>query len=210
MEELRSTEVLDKEIRADARKKAEKILDKADVDCRYIIEEVAQKVKEAEQVASEKTEERVLVYEKNLNASLPLEKERFKVSFIQSSVEKAIDEYLGTLSEKELLNLTVKKLKSENLSVNERKFNAYYYGFSEAGVKKALSDLGVTVISLEKTDFNKIIIENNCGITENKGIVLEADDKSVRFRLTLAEVISQILDKYRNELYDALFGGRLA
>ena len=63
MEELRSTEVLDKEIRADARKKAEKILDKADVDCRYIIEEVAQKVKEAEQVASEKTEERVLVYE---------------------------------------------------------------------------------------------------------------------------------------------------
>ena len=37
MEELRSTEVLDKEIRADARKKAEKILDKADVDCRYII-----------------------------------------------------------------------------------------------------------------------------------------------------------------------------
>ena len=176
MEELRSTEVLDKEIRADARKKAEKILDKADVDCRYIIEEVAQKVKEAEQVASEKT----------------------------------IDEYLGTLSEKELLNLTVKKLKSENLSVKERKFNAYYYGFSEAGVKKALSDLGVTVISLEKTDFNKIIIENNCGITENKGIVLEADDKSVRLRLTLAEIISQILDKYRNELYDALFGGRLA
>ncbi len=206
MEELRSTEVLDKEIRADARKKAEKILDKADVDCRYIIEEVAQKVKEAEQVASEKTEERVLVYEKNLNASLPLEKERFKVSFIQSSVEKAIDEYLGTLSEKELLNLVFKKLKI----VKDKKYYAYYYGFSEAGVKKSLSERGVNVLSLEKTDFNKIIIENNCGITENKGIVLEADDKSVRLRLTLSEVISQILDKYRNELYDALFGGRLA
>ena len=31
MEELRSTEVLDKEIQADARKKAEKILEKAEV-----------------------------------------------------------------------------------------------------------------------------------------------------------------------------------
>ena len=40
--------------------------------------------------------------------------------------------------------------------------------------------------------------------------MLDADDKSVRLRLTLAEVISQILDRYRNELYDALFGGRLA
>ncbi|MBQ5999273.1 MAG: hypothetical protein IJL70_07380, partial [Treponema sp.] len=198
MEELRSTEVLDKEIRADARKKAEKILDKADVDCRYIIEEVSQKVEEAEKSAYAKTEERVLVYEKNLNASLPLEKERFKVCFIQSSIEKAIDEYLGTLDEKEQLDLVVKKIKTEKLSVKERKFNVYYYGFSESGVKKTLSDLGVTVLSLEKTDFNKIIIENNCGITENKGIVLEADDKSVRLRLTLAEVISQILDKYRN------------
>ncbi len=210
MEELRSTEVLDKEIRADARKKAEKILDKADVDCRYIIEEVSQKVKEAEQSASEKTEERVLIYEKNLNASLPLEKERFKVSFIQSSIEKAIDEYLGTLSENELLNLVIRKLNAEDLILKERKFNAYYYGFSESGVKKILSEQGITVASLEKTDFNKIIIENNCGITENRGIVLDADDKSVRLRLTLAEVISQILDRYRNELYDALFGGRLA
>jgi len=210
MEELRSTEVLDKEIRADARKKAEKILDKADVDCRYIIEEVSQKVKEAEQSASEKTEERVLIYEKNLNASLPLEKERFKVSFIQSSIEKAIDEYLGTLSENELLNLVIRKLNAEDLILKERKFNAYYYGFSESGVKKILSEQGITVASLEKTDFNKIIIENNCGITENRGIVLDADDKSVRLRLTLTEVISQILDRYRNELYDALFGGRLA
>ncbi|MBQ1629761.1 MAG: hypothetical protein II098_11495 [Treponema sp.] len=210
MEELRSTEVLDKEIRADARKKAEKILDKADVDCRYIIEEVSQKVKEAEQSASEKTEERVFIYEKNLNASLPLEKERFKVSFIQSSIEKAIDEYLGTLSENELLNLVIRKLNAEDLILKERKFNAYYYGFSESGVKKILSEQGITVASLEKTDFNKIIIENNCGITENRGIVLDADDKSVRLRLTLAEVISQILDRYRNELYDALFGGRLA
>ena len=33
MQELRSTEILDKEIQTDARKKADKLLKKADADC---------------------------------------------------------------------------------------------------------------------------------------------------------------------------------
>ena len=37
MQELRSTDILDKEIQADARKKAERMLAKADLDCEKLI-----------------------------------------------------------------------------------------------------------------------------------------------------------------------------
>ena len=44
MEELRSTEVLDKEIETDARKKAERILAKADSDGKALVADVARRV----------------------------------------------------------------------------------------------------------------------------------------------------------------------
>ena len=47
MEELRSTEILDKEIEADARKKAAKIVAKAESEAKSIIEGVDDRVKKA-------------------------------------------------------------------------------------------------------------------------------------------------------------------
>ena len=44
MQELRSTEILDKEIEADARRKAEAILKKADEECVQIMEGVKTKL----------------------------------------------------------------------------------------------------------------------------------------------------------------------
>ena len=49
MEELRSTEILDKEIEADARKKADKILKNADSEAEKILADVETRVKEAKE-----------------------------------------------------------------------------------------------------------------------------------------------------------------
>ena len=54
MEEFRSTEILDKEIQADARKKAEKILAKADVDCALLLEEVSGRIEKAKKELEDK------------------------------------------------------------------------------------------------------------------------------------------------------------
>lgn len=208
MEEFRSTEILDKEIQADARKKAEKILAKADVDCTLLLEEVSVRVENAKKNLEEKYALKVAAFEKDQNAALPLEEERFLVSFIQSSIAKATNDYLEKLSDEEKIDLVLKKsAKIEDL-LKTKKLNAYYYGFQESLVKKTLGKK-FDLISLNETEFNKIIIENDMGIKDKKGIILEADDKSVRIRLTLSEMISQIQDKYRAELYSALFGERL-
>lgn len=208
MEEFRSTEILDKEIQADARKKAEKILAKADVDCALLLEEVSGRIEKAKKELEDKYSLKIAAFEKDLSATLPLEKERFLVSFIQSSIEKAINAYLAKLSDEEKIELVLKKsVKIEDV-LKSKKLNALYYGFQESLVKKTVGKK-FDLISVKETEFNKMIIENDLGITDRKGIILESEDKAIRVRMTLSEVISQIQDKYRAELYSALFGERL-
>lgn len=208
MEEFRSTEILDKEIQADARKKAEKILAKADVDCALLLEEVSGRIEKAKKELEDKYALKIAAFEKDLSATLPLEKERFLVSFIQLSIEKAINAYLAKLSDEEKIDLVLKKsVKIEDV-LKSKKLNALYYGFQESLVKKTVGKK-FNLISVKETEFNKMIIENDLGITDRKGIILESEDKAIRVRMTLSEVISQIQDKYRAELYSALFGERL-
>ena len=208
MEEFRSTEILDKEIQADARKKAEKILAKADVDCALLLEEVSGRIEKAKKELEDKYALKIAAFEKDLSATLPLEKERFLVSFIQSSIEKAINAYLAKLSDEEKIDLVLKKsVKIEDV-LKSKKLNALYYGFQESLVKKTVGKK-FNLISVKETECNKMIIENDLGITDRKGIILESEDKAIRVRMTLSEVISQIQDKYRAELYSALFGERL-
>ena len=196
MEEFRSTEILDKEIQADARKKAEKILAKADVDCALLLEEVSGRIEKAKKELEDKYLLKIAAFEKDLSATLPLEKERFLVSFIQSSIEKAINAYLAKLSDEEKIDLVLKKsVKIEDV-LKSKKLNALYYGFQESLVKKTVGKK-FNLISVKETEFNKMIIENDLGITDRKGIILESEDKAIRVRMTLSEVISQIQDKYR-------------
>lgn len=209
MEELRSTEILDKEIQADARKKAERILAKAEVDCQTLLADVEKRVAEAKKEISEKNAKKAAAFEKDQNAALPLEKERFLVDFIQKSINKATDEFLEAMSEEDRLKLVLKQLDKMNGLLDSKKVNVSYYGFDEKLIKKSL-EKKLDVSGYEKTDFNKIIVENDCGITNKMGLIVEACDKSVRARFTLSEVVSQIQDKYRVELYDALFGGKLS
>ena len=65
--------------------------------------------------------------------------------------------------------------------------------------------LGKNLICCEKTEFGKIVEENDIGLAKNEGIILEAQDKSLRCRLTLVEAFSRILDTYRKDLVQTLF-----
>lgn len=208
MEELRSTEILDKEIKADARKKAEKILAKADADCKNMLENVDARIENAKKEYLAKTEEKLRFFEKDLAASLPLEKNRFLVSFIQSSINKATDAFLQSLSVEEKLELIMRQIQKYENCLKSKKLVVSYYGFEEKLLKKAFENK-YTIVSFNKTDFNKLIIESDCGITTKLGIILEADDKSVRVRTTLSEIICQLQDEYRTELCKTLFDGRL-
>ncbi len=208
MNELRSTEILDKEIHDDAVKKAEKILQRADSECEKILASVDAGIQKASADKDEFYAKKLEAFEKDQTASIPLEKERFEVSFIQSEICKNINEYLNTLGEEKRIELVLKQFDFSSEAVKDKKIRAYVYGFDVEKIKKVLTEkFGKNLTSCEKTEFGKISIEPEI-LEKPEGIILETEDKSLRLRLTLSEVISNLLDKYRGTLSEALFGSK--
>lgn len=208
MEELRSAEILDKEIQDDARKKAEKILRNADSQCDQILAQVESRLEEAKKEKEIYFNQKAEQVKKDLDSSMPLEKSRFLVSYISSSIAKGINEYLKTLSSEKRFELAVSLLNQFSNLVSNRTFDAAVYGFDPAYVKSTLSSK-VKINSCSSVDFAKSGSEAVDGIEIHEGVILLSEDKSVKIRLTLEEVITELIDKYRKELAVTLFGGRL-
>ena len=201
MQELRSTDILDKEIQADARKKAERMLAKADADCEKLLASVEADIEKATAEKQQFFAHKLEAFEKDRMAVVPLEKERFKVSFIQN-----INKYLEGLTEEKRLALVARDFDFKT----ELRLNAYVYGFSVAGAKKFLSDkLGSKLVNVSETKFGASALEEEIGLEKPQGIILESEDKNFRCRLTLSEVIEKLLDTNRAELSSTLFGGEL-
>lgn len=208
MEELRSAEILDKEIQDDARKKAEKILRNADSQCDQIMAQVESRLEEAKKEKEIYFNQKAAQVKKDLDSSMPLEKSRFLVSYISSSIAKGINEYLKTLSSEKRFELAVSLLNQFSNLVSDRTFDAAVYGFDPAYVKSTLSSK-VKINSCSSVEFAKSGSEAVDGIEIHEGVILLSEDKSVKIRLTLEEVITELIDKYRKELAVTLFGGRL-
>ena len=203
MQELRSTDILDKEIQTDARKRAEKILKKAEADSSEIIASVDENIKKARTEKEALYQQKEESFEKDQKASIPLEKERFEVSYIQSQLSDKINKYLESLPEEKRMDLVFKKF---NFKL-EKKVTAYVYGFDMKKSESYLSKkLGSKLLKCEKTDFGRLMVEDDCGLAKQEGFILEAEDNSFRCRLTISQVVSSILDVNREELYTALFG----
>lgn len=208
MQELRSTDILDKEIQADARKKAERMLAKTDSECEKLLASVESDIEKAAREKQQFFAHKLEAFEKDRMAVVPLEKERFKVSFIQNAVIQNINKYLEGLSEEKRLALVARDFDSGVKT--ELSLNAYVYGFSLSAAKKFLTDkIGSKLLSVKETKFGAVILEEDIGLEKPEGIILESEDKNFRCRLTLNEVIEKLLDTNRADLSATLFGGDL-
>ena len=160
MQELRSTDILDKEIQADARKKAERMLLKTDRDCEALLASVEADIQKASDDKKAFFDNKLNSYETDRKAVVPLEKERFKVSFIQNAIIQNINKYLEGLSEDKRLELACRSFDFKT----EHKVNAFVYGFSVDAAKKFLSKkLGDKLISCSETNFGKQALEEDLG-----------------------------------------------
>ena len=213
MQELRSTDILDKEILSDSRRKAEKILKNADSECKELLDSLDSEIQKAKLEKQEIYNKKIDSFEKNKKVSIPLEKQRFKITFIENAVLQNINEYLKSIDDSKKITMLISHLKNSDelkKSVGGQKFTAFIYGFDEDKVKAQLSKkIGKLLDKCEKTEFGKVAYEKDFGMENPQGIILETENKSIRVRLTFSQVLEQILDKNREELTSTLFGGDL-
>ena len=200
MEELRSTDILDKEIQNDARKKAQALLDQGKQKAAELLNRVSERLEAAKEQKEKFYGAKEEKIKKDSDASLPLEKERFLVSFIGTSINQGIEDYLKNLSSGQRVQLVTKLLDGKESLTDGKKFSATVCGFDKKEAQEAVEKkLGSKLLSCET-------VQN---VHDPDGIVLESEDRGVKIRLTIEEIIGAAKDKHYQEMCSALFGGRL-
>ncbi len=210
MEELRSTEVLDREIRQDAERKAKRILERADETAQSLLDGVAERVEASRKQAQEKAGKQAALYEKNVNASIPLEKERYTVSYIHDSVLDALNQYFDSLGAKKRLSVIESLIRRSLPILGESSVKATVVGVSlpdaEAMLKNIFKD---RLASCTAGDVMLLADEAVPGFTFREGVILTSD-AGVTCRMTLDQKVSEVLDAHSEELSNALFDGRVS
>ena len=215
MEELHSTDALDEEIRSDARKKAQRILTKTDEEIEKLSAGIEDRLKDSAQKAKIASQERIELYEKNLNASVPLERQRYLAKYIDSCLKDAINAYTASMSEDKKIEV-IRLLAEEAKDILKgKKIKVYSVGLDENKISSMLKTvLDADLVELKKVQdkslevikyFNDIPEAYTC----RDGVIIVTEDSSIICRFTIAEKILRILDCKRMELSKALFGGSL-
>lgn len=203
MEELRSTEILDKEIQEDARRKANRILNNGILECEKILEDVNLRFEKDAETKKLEYENKIESFKKNKEASIPLEKQRFLVDFENQSVDRAITQYLEKLSTEQKLSIIENMVEKFSFSLKDKKINIIINDFEKKEIKKIVSKfvLEKNIISIENS--------NNQNLEFFRGCIITSEDLKIKCRATLEEKVTELKDKYSEELALTLFGGRL-
>jgi V/A-type H+-transporting ATPase subunit E len=206
MEELRSTAVLDREIQDDARRKADKILKICESDCQKMAEDVSVRLSVIAADKEAEYKKRLASYIKDSESAIPLEKQRRLVTHIDSSVRNALDGWLSAIGEPKRLFLLSILLQKYKPFIRDKKIAVEYIGHSAEAVRKTVSDI-----------FGDGNIETMTELTAQQaaaagffdGMLITAADNSIICRATLGEIRDDLLSDKRQEMAEALFGGRL-
>ena len=199
MEELQSTEVLDREILEDARKKALRILKSSedaikaqDSEWENKTTENINKIKEKYALLIKHEEERVM-------ARLPIDKLRSKIEKIENLLQAALEYWFKSLSRAQVLKLLSRELakrlavNSDLLAETNKKFRASFFGIEKQEAKELLKSFHF-----------------NCDIEENHAaarfplIMIETEE--ARITSSVDKILDYLLHVKRAELTAALVG----
>lgn len=206
MEELRSTEILDREIYEDARKKAEKFLRAADVECGRLRDEADARIKAAELEKRAEYGARLAAYRQDAESTIPLDKQRRLVSFIDREVHVALREWFRMIGPDRRLELYRSKLQRCVPVLGARKLRIRETGYPPADIVSLVD----AVAGKGRVEDIEELSETEARLAElSDGFIVETADRSILCRVTRSEIFDELLSRRRQELAESLFGGRL-
>jgi len=203
MEELQSTEILEREILEDARKKAMRILKTVDDTIRAKTSEWEKKTAAAiDELEKKKDEQKELAAEK-IMARLPVDKLRIKVEKIEELLKSAVESWYKSLNRQRILDLLSRELSKriavcEEISASAKK-NVYYSGLDRNEVETILKN----VKGLKSNEWSGNIAEISSA-DYYPSITLETE--SMRVIASIRKSIDFLLQEKREELVEAIVG----
>jgi len=198
MEELQSTEVLEREILEDARKKAYRILKTADEAVAAGASEWEKKTASGLEDLRKQYREKTAMAEQEITARLPIDMRRAKAQYIDRLLVTSVEGWFSGLERNKILSILKNELAlrlsvcAEFSSGNSR---AQYYKLTQKEAQEVLSSV------MPKADFS--IVETAVG-GRFPAIMLESGN--VRITVSVDSAVEHFLGIKRFELTQALLG----
>lgn len=203
MEELRSTEILDREIQEDARRKADKILKSADSDCIAIAREGVERFEKISLQKKAEYERRIAEYRKDAEAAIPLEKRRHLISYIDTSVKEALDQWFAAAGADKKLSLLGGLLDKYAPALEGKTLDVCFRGYTERDVSRLVSNRLKNVVVRSLKELSETEAASR-GLDD--GFFIQTDDGFVFCRVTCGELREELLQEYREDLAVTLLG----
>ncbi|MDR1411714.1 MAG: ATPase [Spirochaetaceae bacterium] len=216
MEELQSTEVLDREILEDARRKAQRILKAADEEAAASEKQWEKKTRKAMAELERRFDERLETGRTEIMARLPLDRRRLALERIDRLLREAAASYLRGLGREKLLGILARDLaeragEAEGPAVGEAGGVTVGEAGDKAGFKANYRFLSPgEAESLVK----KVFPEKNFALEEGNAAYIRAgsfpgivaDFGTVRITVSADAAVETLLSEKRGELAAALLG----
>ena len=199
MEELQSTENLEKEILEDAGKKAQRILKAADETIRLKNAEWEKTTTEALAELEKRFAELNILAANEITAVLPIDKRRAKAEKLESLLESAVETWYSNLSRDRVLGFLKKELEKRIVICGGPASNcrAVISNLTPAEAESILKDI-LPGVSLK--------IEEIPSVTVYPEFVLE--NSAVRIYASIKKTADYFLNEKRAELVEALLGDK--
>ena len=196
MEEIRGTEALEREILEDARKRADRIIRKAEENARLLGAQTEQRIKEAKAALLSEYQIKKKTAELEMLSRLPLEKARLNILYRDEMLRKALQEALASMNPRLFGLWCVKRLVCQVELVRKSPAKVLVHGLDS----ETMRDIGALFgqgsdISIEEAPTMKV-----------RGLIVEPMDASYRISITENDLLEWLLDEKRGELAAALFG----
>ncbi len=206
MEELKSTEALDREILEDARKKAERLLRNADQAAEAASLAWEKKTESDIAELERKHAARVAEKRKETLARLPLDKRRERARRAELLLRSAMSSYLASLPRPRLLSLVRRDLAARIGELGTEGLVVTAAAFADGEAEGLLAEvLGARSWSL--TEVPRARPSDGLG-ADLPSLVVE--DGDVRVRVSVAAAAEELLREKRAELATALLGEEAA
>ena len=203
MEEIQSTEILDREILEDARKKASRILKNAEDTIKAKAADWEKKLNITLSELQKKYAQQTQNVTDEIMTHLPIDKRRIKVKKIEEMLHSAVKTWYTGLPRSQVLDLLTRELKK---------------CLGECSKFSPDSRVNVRTYLLEQKEAESLtqaVLPAHCGIasctiekihpvSEYPGIILETSE--VKISASIEKIVEYILSEQRAELAEALLG----
>ncbi|MEN6399845.1 MAG: hypothetical protein ABFC74_05635 [Rectinema sp.] len=224
MEEIRGTEALEQEILEDARRRAERILRKAENDVKEWNAQREQRLQEEIEALTREYEAKKRAAEQDMESHLPLEKTRLEIGYRDEALRAKLSEALMALIREKpwlLGSWCLACLRRQQLLIQESSAQVVVSGLDAKSLQaiKTLFERAPNVSIVQK---DVPLPRGDAAVSDAAtaasaqaapealfgmyGVVVEPKDHSYRISATGQELFEWLLDEKRGELATALFG----